>query len=169
MFDRFFNFLISIWTILIPITVVDAYQRAIVLRLGKYCRSLGPGLHWIIPFGVEKVIKDSVVPRTISLEPQSLMTKDNKQIVIQMVFTVEIRNIKDSLLNIEHADDAIRDICYGTVGDMIADWDWEDLLALDFSSALVEKCNERTEWYGLCILNSSIATLSQMKSIRLVQ
>ena len=34
--------------------VVDQKEEAVVLNLGKFSRQVGPGLHFKIPFGVEK-------------------------------------------------------------------------------------------------------------------
>src|SRR5512136_2352489 len=34
--------------------VVDQREEAVVLNLGKFSRILGPGLHFKLPFGVEK-------------------------------------------------------------------------------------------------------------------
>ena len=56
-------------TILIPVGIAGAiavmsslrllyeYQRGVVFRLGKLVRARGPGLIWLLPFGVERMRK----------------------------------------------------------------------------------------------------------------
>ena len=54
-----FIFLIIVFVIVPGIRVVNQYERGIVLRLGKYRRTLGPGLRLIIPY-LDKMTKVDV-------------------------------------------------------------------------------------------------------------
>jgi hypothetical protein len=50
MFDRILDWIDRGWAHLKPFFVVDAFEKAGVLRFGQYHRSAEPGFHWKIPF-----------------------------------------------------------------------------------------------------------------------
>ena len=52
--------LIGVWVVWTSFYTVEAGQVALVLRFGKFHREVGPGLHWKLPLGIEKVYKFSV-------------------------------------------------------------------------------------------------------------
>src|SRR5579862_7253735 len=64
--------------------VANQYQRAVVLRLGKYQGTRGPGLYWIIPF-VEWQFRVDLRTVTAAVERQETITKDNVPVKINAV------------------------------------------------------------------------------------
>jgi regulator of protease activity HflC (stomatin/prohibitin superfamily) len=34
--------------------IAQEYQRGVILRLGRYVGLRGPGLYWVVPFGIER-------------------------------------------------------------------------------------------------------------------
>ena len=50
MFDRIFDFLARFGVEALPFIVIPVYQNGGVLRFGRYHRTIGPGIHWKIPF-----------------------------------------------------------------------------------------------------------------------
>ena len=80
MFDRLLDLLVGcidlfkFWIILMP------YQGGVLVRLGKFVRELEPGLHWLIPFGVDQVLTEHTVPQFISLAESGIISKDGRHI-----------------------------------------------------------------------------------------
>ena len=85
------DLLVAWYEWLIPFTVIDAYEEAVVLRLGKYHRNLDPGFHWLIPFGIERALSDEVVTRVVNLSSQSLTTQDGVPVVVGGAVTMSRR------------------------------------------------------------------------------
>ena len=167
MFDKFANFISMIWEHLLPFFVIDQVSRGIVLRFGKFHREVGPGFHFKVPF-MDEVWEDIIVPRTLNLDPQTLSTNDEKVIVVGTVMTVEIVNVRKSMLNVEGVDTAMTDICYGIIGEIFQEYDWKEIKEMDLSAHCVEEMNKVGGKYGLNILNVQFSDLACIRSYRLI-
>src|SRR5688572_30407895 len=102
------------WDLLVPCGVVSHWQRALVMRWGKYHREIGPGFHWKCPFWEEWIV-DSVVTDTQTLTGQPLTTKDDKPVVIQTMLTFHIKDLRKLLLEVEEKEKALYDVASGVL------------------------------------------------------
>ena len=87
--------------------VINAYEEGVVLRLGKYHRNIGPGFHFIIPFNIEEVLRDNVVPTTTRITEQTMTTADLQQVVISVILRWRISDIRKILVEVEDADQVL--------------------------------------------------------------
>lgn len=169
MFDRIFDFIEAVWEWFIPFEVVDQDYKAVVLRLGKFHRVIGPGFNWILPFGIEDIRGDCVVPRIRNLEEQSLVTADGKQIILGVVVTAELINIKRALLGIENVDGAIEDSCLGVIGEYVRLNNWKDICDAEFPQVLREECHAKAVKFGVKISNFQLTNLTPARTFRVIQ
>lgn len=165
--DRFVQFVIDFARFFIFWVVIDEYERGILLRLGRYQRTLEPGLHWRIPCGVDMAMVDNVVARTTDLNAQSLTTKDNKTVSVRVVVTSNIRDIKKALLEVEGMDHALTDSCAAAVGDYVQGLTWDELRSSLSSDSLTKLCRKNAWRYGVEIERVQLADLSISRVIRL--
>ena len=106
--------------LLIGLRVIDQYDRGIVLTLGQYSGTRGPGLTWIL-VGIQRMVKIDMRITTTDIPSQEVITKDNVPVGINAVvyFRVEsaekaILNIKDYTLAVaQYAQAALRDVIGG--------------------------------------------------------
>src|SRR6266540_1619130 len=77
--------LIVLIAVFSSLRIANEYERGVVFRLGRLISLKGPGLFFIIPFGVDRLVK--IDQRTITLEvpPQEVTTKVNAVIYFQVV------------------------------------------------------------------------------------
>lgn len=167
MFDWLKDLLMAGYEWLVPFAVVEAYEEGVVLRFGKFHRTLSPGIHWVVPFGVERVITDEVVPRVINLNSQSLTTRDDKSVVVGGAVTLSILNIKKAMLNVKTVHQAVADSCCGVIGQAVHDSDWADLSGDKFIEELTGKCREYAKKYGISIERVQLTDLAKMRALRL--
>ena len=147
--------------------VIDTYEEGVVLRLGKYSRTIGEGWHFMAPFGIDKVIKDTVVRRTAYLSVQSLTSKDGKAVNLSPIVIYKIRNIRRWELEVDDASDAIRDITYGLNDQLCAETLWVDIYTekyVEKSTQLVKK--DGTDW-GASIVKVKFSDRAQSRSMRI--
>jgi regulator of protease activity HflC (stomatin/prohibitin superfamily) len=169
MFDRLIEIFLQFIDLFRFFVVIDEYERAIVLRLGRYSKTLEPGFHLLIPFNIDKVIVDKVVPRTVNLGSQALTTSDAKAITLSAVITAQIRDIRKAILEIENVDEALMDGCYAAIGDLIKSHTWDQILHPEFSDTLLKACRKQAFRYGIEILRVQLSDLTPSRSIRLFQ
>ena len=64
--------------------IINQFERGVVLKMGKYQKSLNPGIHLIVPI-LQKVTKVDVRTRTCDIPPQEVITKDNVTVKVDAV------------------------------------------------------------------------------------
>src|SRR5438034_3610184 len=57
--------------------IATEYERGVVFRLGRLIPLKGPGLFFIIPFGVDRLVKIDLRTITLEVPPQEIITNDN--------------------------------------------------------------------------------------------
>ncbi len=86
------------------IVINQEYERALVFRLGSYSRVLGPGFNIIIPF-LEWTKKVDYRVKTVNVNPQKVLTKDNVTVTVDAIVFYKVRRdpeeIKKAILEVE--------------------------------------------------------------------
>jgi regulator of protease activity HflC (stomatin/prohibitin superfamily) len=60
------------------VRVLQEYERAVVFRLGRVLpHPKGPGIIWLLPFGIDRMRKVSMQVVAMNVPPQDVITKDN--------------------------------------------------------------------------------------------
>jgi regulator of protease activity HflC (stomatin/prohibitin superfamily) len=149
--------------------VVAPYAGAVRVRLGKEITVLSNGFHWIIPFGIDHVLVDHIVPTTHSLGEESITTRDGKSVTFHAVVTYKIHDIEKALLQIENADHAVRDACSGECGRILHENTWEEILDASILEKLTKACRKRGFQYGIEIIAVQLAGLAIARNIRIMQ
>jgi regulator of protease activity HflC (stomatin/prohibitin superfamily) len=167
MLDRLVDLFVEFFALFQIYVFIDEYERGVVLRCGKYHRTIGPGLRWIVPFGFEQVLYDNVVPTTTNLGVQSLHTRDDKHINIQCGLLWKITDIKKILLEVEDADDVLTDAATGQLSDMVADNDWDSIRQPDFAKRLKSRIQGQAREWGIRVMRVYISDCSRTRAIRL--
>src|SRR6266508_6027692 len=82
--------LIVLIAVFSSLRIANEYERGVVFRLGRLISLKGPGLFFIIPFGVDRLVK--IDQRTITLEvpPQEVITNDNVTTKVNAVIYFQV-------------------------------------------------------------------------------
>lgn len=75
--------------VLLSIRIVRPFERGLVERLGKYQRTLGPGLNLIAPF-FDTVMKVDMREVVIEVPPQLVITKDNVNVEVDAIIYAQV-------------------------------------------------------------------------------
>ncbi|HEU5187835.1 MAG TPA: SPFH domain-containing protein, partial [Candidatus Saccharimonadales bacterium] len=79
-----FLFIVFIVIVISGIKVINQYERAVVLTLGKFSGIRQPGLRVVIPI-LQKMIKVDVRSTPVDVPRQEVITKDNVTINVDAV------------------------------------------------------------------------------------
>ena len=91
---------------LMTVRICNQYQRAVVFFLGRYSRTAGPGLYFMLPFLEWRSIVD-VRTTTTAVAQQETITKDNVPVKINAVIWRRVMEPKDSLIEVANVEDAV--------------------------------------------------------------
>lgn len=96
-----------------PVFIVRQYERAIIETFGKYSGYLEPGLNFQIPF-VQTVKTRDIREHTMGIDAQSVITKDNVEIIVDGILWVSPKgneeSIKKTFYNIDNWKVAILEL-----------------------------------------------------------
>jgi regulator of protease activity HflC (stomatin/prohibitin superfamily) len=169
MLDRLIDLILQWVEWLLPFAVIDQFERGVVLRLGVFQRLVEPGFHWVVPFGIDRVLTDNVVPRTHNLGAQSLPTKDGHMIVLSAVVTLRIHDVKKAILEVEHVDDAVKDSCYAEIATVVHRHTWDEIQGgEDIADELLRACRKRAFQYGVEVMRVQLSDLAKTRTYRLM-
>lgn len=149
-------------------TTIDCYERGVKLRLGKFKGAVEPGIHAQIPFFIDRIITENVVPKLHQLPTQSVVTKDDKQIAMGAVICYSIRSIEKAILEVESVNHAVNDACQTAILDMILASTWDEIRAEDFGEKLTSKCRKRAWKYGIEIETVRFCELALVRTYRTI-
>ena len=83
------------------IKIVRPVEVGIVEFLGKYARTANAGFNWIVP-GLFKMYRINITERRVDIEPQSIITKDKLNAVVDGVVYYRVEEAKNSIYNVNN-------------------------------------------------------------------
>jgi regulator of protease activity HflC (stomatin/prohibitin superfamily) len=104
------------------------WEEAMVLRLGKYHRMIGPGIYLVAPI-IDEVIKRSKQTQAIGMQKQSVITKDNVTVAIDAVSFIKISDVRASIVNVTNVFQVFQQYAQTTLRNVIGNKDMDELLS----------------------------------------
>ncbi len=80
--------------------VVRPTQKALIETFGKYTKTAEQGLNWIVPF-VQRIRKVEITEQMVDIPPQTVITKDNLNIIVDAVVYYKVKDVKASQYNVD--------------------------------------------------------------------
>lgn len=77
-------FFLSLVALVRSVRIVNQYEKGLVIRFGKYQRTVGSGINILVPF-VESILTVDMRERVLNVDPQNVITKDNVAVVVDAV------------------------------------------------------------------------------------
>ena len=155
------------YIIFTAVRIVPEYERLVVLALGKYAGTRGPGIIFIIPF-LETARKVDLRERFLEIPRQTAISKDNTAIDIDFLVYYRIVNPKLSVLEVENVVQASLNIAATTLRAVIGDIELDDVLAKreQINDVLRVKLDEVTERWGLKVTRVEIREVEPPKLVQ---
>ena len=169
MLDRLVELVIQFVDLFFFTRVVDQWERGIVLRFGKLARKVKPGLRFVAPFGIERLLLESVYARPAVLESQSLTTADGVSVVITPIVLFQVRDAAKLLLKSGGQEEAVVDAVAGVVTAHVTGAKWADLTTDEFRATVVADAAANARVWGIDIRNITWKDLVQTPTYRLIQ
>ncbi len=165
MFDKLITIIQQFGHAISPVFVVDMWEKALVLRFGKFEDIKDPGLHWKIPF-VDSVWHQTVVTQSIHLHPQSITSLDYRNIVVKAIVRYDIKDCFLFLTKLAHPTDVLVDTTGAMIREIIEERNWEDLV--DIEVELTEKIGKKVAEWGINIEKVTLTDLAEINSVRVI-
>ena len=110
--------------------IINEYERAVVLTLGKYTGTRDPGLTWIFwPLSIQRIMKVDLRVKAVDVPDQKAITKDNISVSVNAVIYYKVQDAAKAVLEVEDYFHAMSQLAQTTMRDVVGEVELDDLLA----------------------------------------
>ena len=109
--------------------IVPQGYKYIVQRLGKYNRTLDPGLSFIIPFVDSVAYKFTTKDLVLDVPSQEVISKDNAVLIVNAVAYINIAEPQKAAYGVEYYADAIQKLVQTSLRAIVGEMNLDDALS----------------------------------------
>ena len=112
----------------LSVRIVQQYETGVVFQLGKYSRTLQPGLNFIIPIlEWTRVIDMRIL--TNDIPKQQVITKDNVPVSINGVVYFKVDDAQTAIIKVQNYNYAVSQYAQAALRDVVGGMTLDELLA----------------------------------------
>jgi regulator of protease activity HflC (stomatin/prohibitin superfamily) len=150
------------------VRIIPQARAANVERLGRYQRTLEPGLNIVIPF-IDRVRKQiDLREQVVSFEPRAVITEDNLVVHIDTVLYFQVTNPRDAAYEIADYIQAIEQLTVTTLRNVIGSIDLEKTLTSreHINSTLRGVLDEASGKWGIRVTRIELKSIDPPPSVK---
>ena len=160
--------LFAVITLVRSVRIVPQQRHDVVERLGKYKRTLSPGLNLLVPFVDSVRTKVDMRENVVSFPPQPVITSDNLVVSIDTVLYFKVVDPVRATYEIANFLQAIEQLTVTTLRNVIGSLDLERALTSreEINRHLSGVLDETTGRWGVKVTRVEIKAIEPPPSIR---
>ena len=120
---------LSVVGLLSSLRILWEYERGVVFRLGKLTRAKGPGVVFLVPYGIERMRKMDLRIIALDIAPQDTITKDNVSCTVNAVVYFRVVDPARAVVEVEDYYFATSQIAQTTLRSVVGQSELDELLA----------------------------------------
>ena len=150
--------LLALVVVFSSLRIANEYDRGVVFRLGRLIGLKGPGLYFIIPFGVDRVVRIDLRVITLEVPPQEIITKDNVTTKVNAVLYFQVIDARRAVVQVLNYINATSQISQTTLRAVLGQSTLDELLAeRDVINQKLQKIiDDETEPWGIKVTRVEI-------------
>jgi regulator of protease activity HflC (stomatin/prohibitin superfamily) len=159
--------LVVISVISSTIKILPNWQRAVILRLGKFDRMTGPGPILLLP-GIDRAYRVDTRIVTLDVPRQEMMTRDNVPVTVDAIVLFSVSDPRSAILNIENYVRTTSLIAQTTLRSTIGQAELDELLSQRerINQHLKAVIDEQTEPYGVKVTAVEVRDVSLPETMK---
>ena len=149
------------------IKILSNWEKAVVLRLGRYHRTVGPGMIFLLPF-IDRAYRVDTRIVTLDVPRQEMMTKDNVPVSVDAIVLFNVIDPNTAILKIENYARTTNLIAQTTLRSTIGQAELDELLSQRerINEHLKKVIDEQTEPYGVKVTAVEVRDVSLPESMK---
>ena len=160
--------ILAVYTVAYCLRIVPQSEAYVVERFGSYSRTLGNGMHLLVPFADRIANKVSLKEMVLDFDPQSVITKDN---VTMQIDTVVYMQIVDPSLFTYGASDPIlatENLTATTLRNIIGNMDLDETLTSrdTINQQMRIVIDDATDSWGIKVMRIELKNIIPPQDIR---
>ena len=114
--------------LLSSLRILFEYQRGVIFRLGRLTSAKGPGLVFLVPFGIERMRKMDLRIVALDIPPQDTITRDNVSVTVNAVVYFRVTDPSKAVVEIEDYYFATSQLAQTTLRSVIGQSELDEIL-----------------------------------------
>jgi len=138
--------------------IAREYERGVVFRLGRLIDLKGPGLFFILPLGIDRLMKVDLRVVTLEVPPQEVVTLDNVTVKVNAVVFFQVLDARAAIVRVANYASATSQISQTTLRSVLGQSSLDELLASrdKINQSLKQIIDQHTEPWGIKVLNVEV-------------
>ncbi|HLV80499.1 MAG TPA: SPFH domain-containing protein, partial [Chthonomonadaceae bacterium] len=147
--------------------VLANWERAVILRLGKFSRMSGPGPIFLLPWAERAYRVDTRIV-TLDVPRQEMMTRDNVPVTVDAIVLFKVIDPRAAILTIENYARTTSLIAQTTLRSTIGQAELDELLSQRerINQHLQTVIDEQTEPYGIKVTAVEVRDVSLPETMK---
>jgi regulator of protease activity HflC (stomatin/prohibitin superfamily) len=116
-------------TIILGVRIVPQGSKSVVQRLGKYHKTLGPGLNIIMPYIDSVAYKVSTKDIVMDIPSQEVITRDNAVLIVNAIAYINIVSPEKAVYGVENYILAIQNLVQTSLRSIVGEMNLDDALS----------------------------------------
>jgi regulator of protease activity HflC (stomatin/prohibitin superfamily) len=149
------------------VKIINQGYEGIVERLGRYQRTLKPGLNFVVPL-LDTVLVENTREQILDIPPQSVITKDNVTFTVDAVLYWKILVVERAYYAIDDVENALKNLVLTTLRSEIGKMDLKDTFASreKINDEMRKQLDEAVEPWGVKIIRVEVQEIKLSDELR---
>lgn len=153
--------------ILSGVKIVQPYEQAIYMRLGKFVRVLNQGLNIVCPL-INEVVKLDLRTEVLDVPKQEVITKDNSPVSVDAVIYIKVTDPKNAFFEVTNYRLATVNLAQTTLRSIIGEMELDQILSSRerINVSLRDILDENTDKWGVKIEAVEIREVDPARKVK---
>lgn len=148
------------------IKVLPEYQRGVILTLGRYTGTKGPGLVILVPV-IQRMLRVDLRVNVMDVPPQDVISRDNVSVRVNAVVYFRVLEPDKSMLQVADFYQATSQLAQTRLRSVLGQHELDEILAKrdSLNQSLQQTLDEATDPWGIKITNVEIKDVDLNESM----
>lgn len=149
------------------VKIIQPYEQAIYMRLGKYVRVLNQGLNVVCPL-VNKVVKIDLRTEVMDVPKQEVITKDNSPVNVDAIIYIKVTDPRKAFFEVTDYRLATVNLAQTTLRSVIGQMELDEILSSreKINVQLRDTLDENTDKWGVRVENVEIKEVDPASKVK---
>jgi len=149
------------------VKIVQPYEQAIYMRLGKYIRVLNQGMNFVCPL-INTVVKLDLRTQVLDVPSQEVITRDNSPVNVDAIIYIKVTDPKNAFFEVTDYRMATVYLAQTTLRSVIGEMELDDILSNreKINLQLRDILDENTDKWGVKVEAVEIRELDPARKVK---